>query len=364
MAKYLDSDGVAYLWSKIKNKFAPLASPGLTGTPTAPTPSTGDDSTKIATTAFVQNTVSSMTSGVSGVKGDAEANYRTGNVSLGPDDIGAVEPVAGLQVDGSYEPLKLTVTSGHYYLDNGSTTRLIPSGGSTNQVLAKNSATDYDLKWVAQTTNTDTKNTAGSNNSTSKLYLVGTTSQTTGTNGVQSYSNTNVYATNGALVAGSFNGIPMSCDFSASTPYMQIGRPQSGPAIRVEGATGVTVLGAAASKGVDTSISAGSTSTNVPTSAAVASLITTATTGALNYQGVVTAQSGLGTTYKKGYYWIVGSVTAGTQIAGQVVETGDMILAHADYSGTIANDVDVVQSNVDRMTNTDIDNAITAGEAL
>ncbi len=34
---------------------APLASPALTGTPTAPTPATADNSTKIATTAFVKN---------------------------------------------------------------------------------------------------------------------------------------------------------------------------------------------------------------------------------------------------------------------------------------------------------------------
>jgi hypothetical protein len=34
---------------------APLASPALTGTPTAPTPATSDNSTKIATTAFVKN---------------------------------------------------------------------------------------------------------------------------------------------------------------------------------------------------------------------------------------------------------------------------------------------------------------------
>lgn len=34
--------------------YAPLASPALTGTPTAPTPSTGDSSTRIATTAHVQ----------------------------------------------------------------------------------------------------------------------------------------------------------------------------------------------------------------------------------------------------------------------------------------------------------------------
>ena len=110
--------------------------------------------------------------------------------------------------------------------------------------------------------------------------------------------------------------------------------------------------------------SVASGNTGLVTGGDVYTAINNAVVGSLNYQGTVTSQSGLGTTYKKGYYWIVGSVTAGTQIAGQVVETGDMILAHADYSGTIANDVDVVHSNVDRMTNTDIDNAIVAGEAL
>lgn len=37
---------------------APLASPAFTGEPTAPTPTTGDSSTKIATTAFVHGAVS------------------------------------------------------------------------------------------------------------------------------------------------------------------------------------------------------------------------------------------------------------------------------------------------------------------
>jgi hypothetical protein len=40
--------------------YAPLASPALTGNPTAPTQSLGDDSTNIATTAFVQSTVGSI----------------------------------------------------------------------------------------------------------------------------------------------------------------------------------------------------------------------------------------------------------------------------------------------------------------
>lgn len=49
---------------------------------------------------------------------------------------------------------------------------------------------------------TDTKDTAGSSNSTSKLYLVGATSQSSA--GVTTYSNANVYATNGTLCTNNF----------------------------------------------------------------------------------------------------------------------------------------------------------------
>ena len=45
-------------WTSIMlDNIAPLASPAFTGAPTAPTPSSGDDSTLIATTAFVQGAV-------------------------------------------------------------------------------------------------------------------------------------------------------------------------------------------------------------------------------------------------------------------------------------------------------------------
>lgn len=56
--KYLDSVGLAEYTTLIKTALddkADLASPALTGTPTAPTPTAGDDSTKIATTEFVNN---------------------------------------------------------------------------------------------------------------------------------------------------------------------------------------------------------------------------------------------------------------------------------------------------------------------
>jgi hypothetical protein len=55
-----------------------------------------------------------------------------------------------------------------------------------------------DGTWVVPT---DTKNTAGSTNSTSKLFLIGATSQA---DNPQTYSHSGVYETNGTLVAVSF----------------------------------------------------------------------------------------------------------------------------------------------------------------
>ena len=52
----LDSNGDLNV-SVIPGSIARLASPDFTGTPTAPTPSAGDDSTEIATTAYVQDEV-------------------------------------------------------------------------------------------------------------------------------------------------------------------------------------------------------------------------------------------------------------------------------------------------------------------
>ena len=126
MAKYLDDNGLLYLWGKlkaaftnvqadwnesnsssdayIKNKpnipsgvvvddamsstsenpvqnkviyaalgnYAPLASPALTGTPTAPTATAGTSTTQIATTAFVSSAISSAVSGVYKYKGSVE----------------------------------------------------------------------------------------------------------------------------------------------------------------------------------------------------------------------------------------------------------------------------------------------------
>lgn len=61
---------------------APIASPEFTGTPTAPTATTGTSNTQIATTEFVANTVGAMTSGVSDVKVDGKSVVTNGIASI------------------------------------------------------------------------------------------------------------------------------------------------------------------------------------------------------------------------------------------------------------------------------------------
>lgn len=67
--------------------------------------------------------------------------------------------------------------------------------GTNGQVLKSNGTSIY---W-ANDNNSDTKNTAGSTNSTSKLFLIGATTQA---NNPQTYSNQQCYASNGVLYSG------------------------------------------------------------------------------------------------------------------------------------------------------------------
>lgn len=53
--KILGNIGITKLIDLIASKFAPKDSPELTGTPTAPTPESGDNSTQVATTEFVNS---------------------------------------------------------------------------------------------------------------------------------------------------------------------------------------------------------------------------------------------------------------------------------------------------------------------
>ncbi len=87
---------------------ASLASPSFTGTPRAPTPTVGDNSTAIATTAWVTTTLASYvpsggTSSITGMSGDTfTGNGSTSSYTLSGTPFG----LAGIMifVDGIYQP--------------------------------------------------------------------------------------------------------------------------------------------------------------------------------------------------------------------------------------------------------------------
>ncbi len=74
---------------------APLASPALTGTPTAPTAAAGSNSTQLATTAFVKAAIDAAPAAVSSVAG------KTGAVTLDVADISGAAPLASPALTGT-----------------------------------------------------------------------------------------------------------------------------------------------------------------------------------------------------------------------------------------------------------------------
>lgn len=263
----------------------------------------------------------------------------------------------------------------------GHTTSTLASGGTQHNITFSQGATQLTSFSIKEE---DTKITAGSSNSTSKLYLVGAPSQSS--SGAQTFSSSKVYETDGALVADSFNGLYLTertngfdiATYSGSN--LKAGILLSDDGIEIvsnmtdgtpETALGVPdgeiyILGDACEKGVDTSISAGSTSTNLPTTQAVVEYIAGQAAGAATFQGtLVQTDSGSSSTkwtqaeleaasYKSGWYWVV--ETAGTY-AGNVMEVGDMLFCVSDKaSAYAASDFAAIQNNIETLTNTEIDN--------
>jgi hypothetical protein len=90
--------------SAAASTYAPLASPALTGNPTAPTPLTSDNDTSIATTAFVKAQGYITTAPVTSVAG------KTGAVTLAVADVSGAAPLASPALTGT--PTAPTATAG------------------------------------------------------------------------------------------------------------------------------------------------------------------------------------------------------------------------------------------------------------
>lgn len=92
--------------------------------------------------------------------------------------------------------------------------------------------------------------------------------------------------------------------------------------------------------------------------------------GALVYKGTVSAQSELvNKALSKGWYYIVtmpNTTTTSVTIGGNVCEAGDMVIvktAGTYTATTLGSAIDVIQSNIEEMTEADVDAAIAAASA-
>ena len=140
--------------------YAPLSSPALTGTPTAPTASSGDSSTQIATTAFVAGAVSSVT-GAMVFKGTVGTG---GTVSTLPTTSVKVGDTYKVCSAGTYASQSAKVGDLFIATATTPTWAYVPSGddaGVTSVTAGKG----------LNTTSDDTATDGGSITSTGTLYL-------------------------------------------------------------------------------------------------------------------------------------------------------------------------------------------------
>ncbi len=171
----------------------------------------------------------------------------------------------------------------------------------------------------------NTKNTAGSTNSSSKLFLIGATEQSANP---QTYSHDTAYVgTDGHL-------------YSDSKQVVNLSGTQALTNKTYEGYT----LAAACARGVATSVAKDNTS--LVTSGAVYTAIANsfAANDAMVFKGVVNSNSDLPASHSAGYTYRVG--TAGTYLGSTVCEVGDLIICITD--GTAANNAHwiVAQTNI------------------
>lgn len=139
MAHYLDENGVAYLWSKIKGMFAPKASPEFTGDPKAPTQATTDNSTKIATTAYVKNVVA----GIGGATYSLSQSAQDGHIITLSGTDGTSDTITIPDNDTTYDP---ATTSANGLMSSTDKTKLDGFSDASNYALKTDITGIYKYK--------------------------------------------------------------------------------------------------------------------------------------------------------------------------------------------------------------------------
>lgn len=149
---------------QIDTTYAPLASPALTGTPTAPTATAGTNTTQIATTAFVTNAISGITG----------AMVFKGTIGTG-GTAGTALPTTGVKIGDTYK----IITAGTYASQAAKVGDLFIASATTPTWAYVPSGDDTDVTQVTagaglNTTGADSSTDGGSITTTGTLNLTKT----------------------------------------------------------------------------------------------------------------------------------------------------------------------------------------------
>ena len=150
--------------NQIDTTYAPLASPALTGTPTAPTAAAGTNTTQIATTAYVTNAISGITGSM----------VFKGTIGTG-GTAGTTLPTTNVRVGDTYK----IITAGTYSGQAAKVGDLFIASATTPTWAYVPSGDDTDVTQVTagvglNTTGSDSATDGGSITSTGTLYLTKT----------------------------------------------------------------------------------------------------------------------------------------------------------------------------------------------
>lgn len=176
---------------------------------------------------------------------------------------------------------------------------------------------------------TDTRNTAGSTEDSGCLFIVGAKSQG---DHPQTYSNSGAYIKNGKVYTGGVETVSLTAEQTLTNKTLTNGKASSNPV-------------------------SSSNDTTLATTKFVKDEVAAAQTGSATFKGAV-LPTNYGTqivNYKNGWYWLV--KTPGTFAGLGELQAGDLIYAIADGSEYNAENLTVVQANLDPMTSAEIDDA-------
>lgn len=252
---------------------------------TATTQSQGDNSTKIATTAYVDTAIDNLPEPMV-----FKGSLGTGGTitSLPVDGSATIGDTYKVITDGTYASKVAKVGDTFICLtktSSANTWELIPSGdepsGTVTSITIKATspiAIDSSSAITSSGTRTLSHANSGVTAGTYKSVTVNATGHiTAGTNPttISGYGITDAKIANGVITLGSNTITPLTSNSigNVSIAGLPHGFQITGPIDGQITVNGTYTLDAACAKGVDTSISAASTSTNLPTSQAVAAFV-------------------------------------------------------------------------------------------